>query len=102
MECCVGWTAEQILNLLVERNFYRKYGLVNNPTYIIMGRTGPTGKSWLCHELNAAGRLAFEIAEETCCLVEYMDDRNRVIANTDHIVVILNETLPMYRGKGAK
>lgn len=67
-------------------------------TYVIMGRSGPTGKTWLCNELNAKGFNAVEIAENSFDLIDYNDNRNHYRVYENHAVVVLNQILPEYRG----
>lgn len=43
----------------------------HNYTYIIMGRSGPTGKSTLCNKLKEFGLQAFEISESVRGLVDF-------------------------------
>ena len=64
-------------------------------TYIILGKTGPTGKSRLCKELREAGYNAHEITESIFDLVEYNDDKNHFIIdeNRMHAVIVLNRNV---------
>lgn len=47
-------------------------------TYIVLGRVGPTGKTWLCKQLHKLGYSAFEISEDMGRLVSCIDDENHV------------------------
>lgn len=76
--------------------------------YIITGRGGPTGKTFLCNQLKKNNYNAFEISEDISTLVNYRDDRNHYIV--DHVkkqvVIVLNklinrETLKHYRKREA-
>lgn len=60
---------EGISKLLLNSNEY---------TYIVLGRVGPTGKTWLCDQLRKLGYSAFEISEDIWGLVSYIDDENHV------------------------
>ena len=64
--------------------------------YIITGRGGPTGKTFLCDKLKKNGYNAFEISEDLCGLVSYCDNENHYMV--DHakkkFVIVLNR--PMY------
>lgn len=71
-------------------------------TYVIMGRSGPTGKTWLCNELNTKGFNAVELAENTFDLVEYNDNRNHYRVYENHAVIVLNQILPEYRNRFGK
>ena len=64
-------------------------------TYIICGRSGPTGKTWLCNGLKYHGFHAIELSEDLIGLVEYRDDKNHFIANERErsILSVLNELL---------
>ena len=66
-------------------------------TYIITGRHGPTGKSWLCRELRSRGYKAFDITSDLlrCCNVEFNTPYNSYTINEldNHMVIILNEPL---------
>lgn len=66
------------------------------PTYIICGRSGPTGKTWLTNELRKAGHTAIEISESINPFVHYRDDENHMLElGFDQIVVMLNKPLPV-------
>lgn len=62
-------------------------------TYVIMGRCGPTGKTWLCNELRTNGLNVIEITDQTYDIVDYHDERNyfrRDVMNKQ-CVIILNK-----------
>ena len=64
------------------------------PTYIICGRSGPTGKTWLTNMLRNAGYNAFEISESINPFVYYRDEENRMIElGFDQIVIMLSKPL---------
>lgn len=60
---------EGISKLLLDSNEY---------AYIVLGRVGPTGKTWLCDQLHKLGYSAFEISEDIWGLVSYINDENHV------------------------
>lgn len=65
-------------------------------TYIILGRPGPTGKTWLQRKLTDLGYNAIEISEGIALsgAIEYMDDRNHIIeTSSGTTVIILNQWL---------
>lgn len=64
-------------------------------TIIILGRPGPTGKTWLCNKLKEHGFNAIEISEDIFEYVSYNNDRNYISRKpyTNHIVIILNRPL---------
>ena len=64
-------------------------------TYIILGRPGKTGKTWLCNELRVHGFNAFEISEDIWELVRYNDEENHVIVDDfkKQVVIVLNQSI---------
>lgn len=73
-------------------------------TYIITGRSGPTGKSHLCDLLKRNGYHAIEISEDIFSLVEYKDEKNHVLINDaeKYAIIIFNKILPKYADKWTK
>jgi hypothetical protein len=63
--------------------------------YIILGRSGPTGKTTLCKYLNDNGFNATEISESIYHLLDYRDDKNHFIEDIMHkqIIIILNRSV---------
>lgn len=63
--------------------------------YIILGRTGPTGKSYLCQLLKDCGFHATEITESIYPFVDFWDDKNHFMIDISrkHVVIILNRPL---------
>lgn len=61
-------------------------------TYIILGKPGPTGKTWLTQALRDRGYKAIEISEEVYDMVDYHDDKNHFIEDPygRHVTIILN------------
>lgn len=82
-------TPQEILNMIIKNEIYKNY------SFIIMGKSGPTGKTWLTHELRERGYNATEISEHINDLVEYKDNRNHVILKYTRnlIFIILNRPL---------
>ena len=65
-------------------------------TYVILGKPGPTGKTYLCNKLVALGYNAIEISEGIMLsdAVEYKDDANHIVELPfDYTVIILNQKL---------
>lgn len=64
-------------------------------TYIILGKSGPTGKTWLYTKLNACGYKAIEISEDIYPFVNYTHNKNHFRVNnaTKHVIIVLNEYL---------
>lgn len=63
-------------------------------TYIILGRPGPTGKTWLQKKLTEFGYTAIEISEGIALsnAIEYKDDRSHIIdLPSGTTVIILNQ-----------
>ena len=88
----VNPSVEKILRHIM----YDKFGDSRERTYIIMGRSGPTGKTWLLNELRAHGFTAFEITDDIFELVEYQyTEENYVIRNefSKHTVIVLNRPI---------
>lgn len=73
-------------------------------TYIIMGRSGPTGKSYICDLLKRNGYHAIEISEDIITLVEYKDNKNHFLVNDakKYVIVIRNRILSKYVDKWSK
>ena len=63
--------------------------------FVILGRPGPTGKTWLCRELQGRGFTAIELSESISLLVDYRDNGNHVVMNDVNktIVIVLNHSL---------
>lgn len=85
---------------LTPQNIY--YRLVKSDTlerkdylYVILGRPGPTGKTWLRDKLRAAGLLAVEVVTGLDYFVEFKDNKNHYTVDDEQeqVVIILNERL---------
>lgn len=75
-----------------------------NNNYIILGKSGPTGKTWLWNNLHMAGYTVTELPEMlSLCGVtcNYSDGQNHYISNncTGWVIIVLNNILPEYRGR---
>lgn len=63
--------------------------------FVILGKTGPTGKTWMTNKLRELGFKAIEISEEVNSILSYNDDYNHYITDFDNdvTVIILNHPL---------
>lgn len=70
-------------------------GIANDYTYIILGRPGKTGKTWLCNELRVHGLNTFKISEDICDFVQYKDGENHLLVNDydKQVTIILNQSI---------
>lgn len=71
-----------------------------NPVYIVCGKNGPTGKTWLTSELCKAGHKAIEITEGLGGFVDYRDNENHMrdagfsfMDFTGVVTIVLNKPL---------
>ena len=64
-------------------------------TYIIAGKPGPTGKTWLCQRFILDGYKAVEITQSLMFTCNYLYDHNEYHINPDNrtVVIILNRPL---------
>lgn len=71
-------------------------------TYIITGKTGPTGKTYIRDLLRRNGYNAVEISEDIFSLIEYKDDENHFLVNdgAKYAIIVRNKILPAYANKG--
>lgn len=88
-------TPSRILRYFIEDPSFQVEHEKSPYTFIILGRGGPTGKTWLWDGLKKYGFRAFELSESTTRLVDYSDRENHVIKNglDKSIVIILNQLL---------
>lgn len=86
------WRPDAFLRRITD-DFY--IDLAKEYTYIILGEGGPTGKTWLTHELKQRGFKAFEITEDINDLVVYLDGRNYYMIDhaNKQVVIVLNKRL---------
>ena len=87
-------TPSKILRYFIENPFFKIEHEKHPYTFIVLGRGGPTGKTWLSTGLKEYGFTAFEITESIMTLVEYCDNKNHVIQNdvNNTITIVLNES----------
>lgn len=64
-------------------------------TYVILGKSGPTGKTWMWDKLRSRGLRAIEISEHIYDLVEYSDSDNHCLIDehTQVVTIVLNRWL---------
>lgn len=81
------WSPARILWEYGQSDRYKDY------TFIILGNSGPTGKTWLHNKLVDLGRRAIEITEYVYPHIAYMHYENAVEVDelTKVIVIILNK-----------
>lgn len=86
-------TPPKILRYFIENCFFQYENGKIPYTFIVLGRCGPTGKTWITTGLKQYGFTAFEIMESIAGLVDYRDGRNHVIKNDidKTIIIVLNE-----------
>lgn len=89
--------AGYIYNKLIHQ--HDAIGKMGSYTYLILGRPGPTGKTWLTNALAHRGLAAMEITEGLLNVVDYGDDINHVIIDHDakYVLIILNK--PISKGE---
>lgn len=70
------------------------------PTYIVCGKPGPTGKTWLWNELRKAGHDAIELSEGLGRFVDYRDNENHMcdcglsaVNSFGLVIIVLNKPL---------
>lgn len=88
-------TASRILEYFRQSTFFKLENEEHPYTFIVLGRRGPTGKTWLCEGLKKNGFNAIELAESILPLVDYRDDENHIIRDyvNKTIVIVLNKSL---------
>lgn len=74
---------------------YIKQEFGTDYTYVILGRSGPTGKTWLRTQLIEEGYNAVELSEDAIGWVDYRDDKNHFIVNRMQkmVIVVLNRDI---------
>lgn len=91
----MGKMLHTIENLKASRALeYIKQEFGTDYTYVILGRSGPTGKTWLRTQLIEEGYNAVELSEDIIGLVEYKDSKNHFIVNRMQkmVIVVLNHS----------
>ena len=63
--------------------------------FVILGKVGPTGKTWLCNELLKRGLEAIEITPSIYQYASYNDDDNHLIVDDErgYAVIVLNRRI---------
>lgn len=71
-------------------------------TYIILGKPGCTGKTWLTTELTKRGFKAYEISEGVAGIFDYNDEKNHFIEDPygRYVTIVLNK--PYERREGCE
>lgn len=66
-------------------------------TYLITGKVGPTGKTWLHKQLTDRGYSSIEIPQEIYQWSNFHDDKNHFIVDDSRnaVLIVLNRRLPM-------
>ena len=87
--------ADEILALARQREL-----LDEKITYIICGKPGPTGKTWICRALKNRGFKAIELSEYLFRFADFRDDKNHMCdcgySHADDsgvILIVLNKPL---------
>lgn len=90
-----GLTPSKILRYFIENTFFQTQHKKSPYTFIVLGRGGPTGKTWLYTGLKKYGFTAFELSESIYPFVDYNDNENHVIKDDANksIIIILNRPL---------
>ena len=77
-----------------------RHSMGEDPIYVICGKNGPTGKTWLANALQKAGHNAIEISEGLGGFVDYRDNENHMrdagfsfMSNSGMVVIVLNKPL---------
>lgn len=72
--------------------------------FVILGKAGPTGKTWLRYRLREHGYHAVEITDAIFDLVDYKDDENHLLVDelTGTVTIVLNRRLPACVIRGGK
>lgn len=85
---------------LTPKNIYYqilKNGIPQDDDYIfvILGKPGPSGKTWLCNQLRGLGYTVYELTHGVHNFIDFTDEKNHYVV--DHIekqvIIILNESL---------
>ena len=99
ISACENWEPSKILHAIISTKFdiesHRLHAGYKAYTYVICGRPGPTGKSWLYYNLLERGFRVIELSEDMAGLIEYNDDKNHVIINgmNKSVLIVLNKPL---------
>lgn len=90
-----GLTPSKILRYFINNPSFQIEHSKHPYTFFVLGKAGPTGKTWMCTGLKEYGFLAFELSESALPFVNYNDCKNHVIKDdvNKNIVIILNQPL---------
>lgn len=69
---------------------------IKNYRFIIMGKTGPTGKTWLAEELRKIGCDAIELSEDICGYVDYTDFENHYLIDPFNKITVIILNTPLF------
>lgn len=88
-------TPSKILRYFIENSIFQIEHQKHPYTFIVLGKSGPTGKTWLTTGLKKYGFVAVELTESIIPFIDYRDDENHVIKNymDNTIIIILNQPL---------
>lgn len=77
------------------RKIIRDPSISRDYTYVVLGKGGPTGKTWLTSALSQGGYRAIEISERITGLVDYLDSDNHCMVDHFHktVIIVLNRPL---------
>jgi hypothetical protein len=85
----INITPERLLKVFTSDDIYKQN------FYVILGKQGPTGKTWLATNLKEHGFNVMELSEFIGELVEYNDNNNHIrfdpLDNT--VIIVLNKRL---------
>lgn len=66
-------------------------------TIVVMGETGPTGKTWIYEKLKSNGFRVTEITEQVYKIVDYRDRKNHVLVDEVQRTIIIVLNVPIKR-----
>lgn len=71
--------------------------VIKNYRFIVMGKTGPTGKTWLTEQLRKIGCDAIELSEDISGYVEYKDSQNHYLIDPFKKITVIILNTPLFR-----
>ena len=83
-------SSKEILNtILNDVKYFYDY------TFIIFGKTRPTGNTWLCKKLKSNKLKAIEVSKQINDLINYKDKNNHLIIDFANktVIIILNKLI---------
>ena len=83
-------TTSRIFHIITENPY-----VFDSYVFVILGRSGPTGKTWLYHKLCDLDYNVTEISQDIYNLVSYNDDSNHISVSKFNktIIIILNKPI---------